>query len=937
MLLRLLKTKLGTKDKESTIYLLYRRLIIALIASIIFVFIPAAKGQAATGMKIYDYATKNETNYTDKQVKVTFNGVQISKSDTPGILVNGIALASYKDIFANSPIKAECVYDKAKGTVSISKYKTTIVMTLNSKKAYVNGKSVTLPVAPVKIKYVKAGVTKILVPSRYISETLGLGYTWYSASSTVAIVKEPDALMLSYNNGRRFTYTGTQGAVIVNGKKVKPGNMPSIITNNTAMLRAKRVFADSEIGAEYNYNKSDKTITLSKNSSKLIMRVGSPVAYLNGKPIVLDTAPILVHNYEVDTAYVMVPGSFTASCLGYDYRWDNANRTSVITSRKDMALPDEPVEKPESEESPVELGDSGVVNEGTLINEWNAGDNADKGSGIESLNLNSLPAASSGFILNVSRDYSNIRSNSETYMIIGSVPFGRVTSEKSGQSIKLTASGMSCMDYTYQIYGSSGSLVNSVKTTCLPADASAIVDFSVIPAQFTYDLSLSENGQIIFLTVYINSLRGIRIGTGSTGDYITLTGIDPLNASLREENGLVFIELLNTANGIGEMNYSLTGTKYMGMLHTVGLSDRTQIILGIAQGYEIYISEDENQYTLQFNTYSVGLPGDGADEALPGSGEAGDDQSDGGNEVQLPPAEDLPEITDKNSYEILIPKPAGITRAQISDYDDYYSNRFSILIPGDHTGYINDLGITCRSEDISDITAFYNANGQTEVLISASKLLGYEIAVDNDNIYINTGNPRDIYKNIVILDPGHGGPANGANYNGTNEKDLNLRMLYELGKKYFKSDTSMMKVYYTRETDMDLTLKERAAYAQKLGADLFVSLHMNASLDKTVYGTEVYYSNNNNKANNSGLNSSTMASFFVNNLSAGLGTKNRGTRAERYTVVHNNTVPAVLIELGFMSNMDDYMLITDLDFQEDAVRIIYDTLLRIFQLYPTGR
>jgi N-acetylmuramoyl-L-alanine amidase len=942
MLIKLMKKKYNIHFKS-------KWLIICLTALIAVMFIPASEVKADSGLKLYYYATKKETNYTDKQVKVTFNGKQISKNDTPGILVNGYSLVPYKDIFENSAIKAECVYDKTKGTISISKYGTTIVMTLDSKNAFVNGKAVTLPVAPFKVKYVKAGVDKILVPSRFISETIGLGYTWNSTTCTVAIVKEANSLILSYNNGNKFTYTGARGAVTIDGKKVNLGNMPSIITNNTAMLRAKRVFQDSKIGAKYSYNKADKTITLSKDSNTLVMRVGSPVAYLNGKAIVLDTAPILVHNYEVNTSYVMVPGSFTASCLGYDYAWDNASRTSVITSRKNSEVSEKPEKQPDNNNPPVELGDSSVINDGRVIHEWNAAGSPDKSSGITSLNLNSPVPAPNGFVLNVSRDYNRTSSNSETYMIIGSVPFGMVTSEKSGQSIKLTASGMSSMDYTYQVFGSSGSLVNTVKTTCMPAEWNTVIDFSIIPTSYTYDISLSENGQIIFLTVYINSLRSIKIGTGSSGDYITLTGVDPLNAFVREENGLVFIELNHTFNGVGDITYAQTEAKYIGMINAAGLNDRTQLVLVVSQGYTLYISENENQYTLHFNSEASQGNGSGNGAGndsgnnkgntgnTGNTGNAGDGQSDGGQDAQTPPAENLPEITDKDKYEIIIPKPAGITRSQISDNDDYYNNRFSIMLPGDYTGYINDLGITCRTGDVTDITVFCNGNGQTEIIVSACKLLGYEIAVDNNYIYVNTGNPREIYKNIVVLDPGHGGPANGANYNGTREKDLNYKMLYELGKKYFKSDSSVMKVYYTRETDVDIALKDRAAFAEKVGADLFVSLHMNASLTASVSGTEVYYSNNNNKTNSAGLNSSTMATLFVNNLSAGLGTGNRGSRAERYTVVHNNTVPAVLIELGFMSNTNDYNRLIDPVFQEDAVRIIYDTLIQIFHLYPTGR
>jgi N-acetylmuramoyl-L-alanine amidase len=216
-------------------------------------------------------------------------------------------------------------------------------------------------------------------------------------------------------------------------------------------------------------------------------------------------------------------------------------------------------------------------------------------------------------------------------------------------------------------------------------------------------------------------------------------------------------------------------------------------------------------------------------------------------------------------------------------------------------------------------------------------LQGYEIFTDEDYIYVNVGNPRDIYKNIVVLDPGHGGTAPGAIYNDVKEKNLNFKILYEIGKNFFNSDPSKLKVYYTRETDVDISLADRAAFADKIGADLFVSLHMNANTNKSVYGTEVYYSNSNNKKNKAGLNSETLAKLFVNNISSSLKTNNRGTRAAQYTVVHKNTVPAVLIELGFMSNSSDFAKITDSSFQYNAAKAIYETLLQVFELYPTGR
>ena len=922
------KIKSFTKEDNVRNRHRYIKISCAILAVLLFICLPTEESLAASGLKIYNYSTKKESTYTGKQIKVTYNRSKISVDSTPGILVDGVALVSYKDIFANSPIDADCDYNSEKGTISISKYGTTILMTINSKKAYVNGNVVTMSVAPVKINYKSAGKIKILVPSRFVSETLGYGYTWYSSLNTVAIERDQDVLPLSYNNGRKFNYIGTQGVVTVDGQKLSSGKMPSIITNNTAMLRAKRVFADSKIDADYIYNKEDNSVTLTKNGNVLAMRIGSPVAYLNNNPIVLDTAPMIVHNYDASTSYVMVPGSFTASCLGFDYAWNKEKRTSIISSREDTDIPQAPDDNQSGNTVPdPELGDNGVVNTGTIVNEWTSNDTTlGNSSGITELNSDAVPSGSNGMILAVSRDYSSIKSNAETYVIYGNAPFGRITSTKSGQTIQISAAGMSSMDYSYQIYGSSGTLVNTVRTVNNSVDMSSFIEFNVMPGEFTYDLSLSEDNRTLYVTVYINSLTGVRVGTNNTGDFVTLTGSYPLDITINRQEGVVYIDLPYTINVVGNQNVMMSGTKYLTLLYSGGFTDKTQLILGVSTGCEYYISKDNNQYTINFAAPGT-IP-------QPGNGTGDGSQPDNGSGQ---PAEDLPEIIDKSKYEILIPKPAGITKDQLSDEDDYYNNRFYIRIPGDHTAYFAANPITWNSSAINDITAFCSGNGETEVIVSTSRLQGYEIAVDNDYIYINTGEPREIYKNIVVLDPGHGGPANGAQYFGANEKDFNLKMLYEIGMKYFNSDTSKLKVYYTRETDVDIALKDRAAYAGKMGADVFVSLHMNASTLSGAYGTEVYYSENNNDNNEAGLNSKILASLFMNNLSSALGTNNRGFRSERYTVVYRNTVPAVLIELGFLSNKNDFALISDPAFQENAVKTIYEILLQVFELYPTGR
>lgn len=82
---------------------------------------------------------------------------------------------------------------------------------------------------------------------------------------------------------------------------------------------------------------------------------------------------------------------------------------------------------------------------------------------------------------------------------------------------------------------------------------------------------------------------------------------------------------------------------------------------------------------------------------------------------------------------------------------------------------------------------------------------------------------------------------------------------------------------------------------------------MNSATSKSANGTEVYYSVSNNKTSFSGITSKSMANLFRKQLLADLKTTNRGTKTAAYYVLKHNTVPAILIELGFISGNSDYL------------------------------
>ena len=939
-----------SKDKKARKHYLTIMIGHMVLIALLLTGLSAASVKAASGIKIYDYTTKQTATYTGKTVKVICNNSTVSNSKYPAILVNGIALVPYNEVFSTSKINTDCVYNSKKGTLRISKNSKEIVMTIGSKKAVVNGKVVTLPATPVKVKYIASNKTRVLVPSRFVAEALGLAYNWYSDKNKIEI--KSGTIEFSYNDEDRFLYTGVQGKVSVDGKNINLSGKPSIIIDNTAMLSADNVFAGSSIGADYTYNKKDKSINLQKDGTKLVMTVGSRTAYVNNKAVKLTTAPVYITNNETKNSYILVPGEFTASCLGYKYQWNNAAKTSILTKQKHTNNPaagnsagnnvtggssndsstsgsaggnstgnnssdnssaggsSSGSNNSNNSSSGAQAGTSGDINAtGNVLNQW-AATTLQYGvcSGIYELNSDPAFMNINGYINYISRDYTNTKKNAETYQLTSNGPFQKVTSSKSGNTITIYAENMSCVEQSNQLYGTSSNFINSLSSSNDGLNNRAVINFNTVDSQYQYDLYLSADRTILYVTVYYNTITSAQIGTNNAGDYILLNGISTLSATSSASAGLLYIELPNTISSFGDINSQIIGAKYLKQITIAALPDKTQLILSLNDGYQLHAYSDGNQYRICFQT--IGTSGSSS----------------------------YPNAADSSSYEVVIPKPANFTADMISDEDRYLKNYFEITIKGDYTGSINNNTITNSAAAVSSIAVSLNNSGNTVIRFNTTKVQGYKLTLDADHIYLRIGDPVDIYKNIVVLDPGHGGSAPGAAYDRGFEKDLNFKILYTLGKKYFCQNPTDLKVYYTRTDDSNPTLQERAAFAEAVDADLFVSLHMNsAPKAPNANGTEVFYSKKNNTINSAGLSSQTLASYLVQNLTSELGTGNRGVKSDIFYVINSNTVPAVLIELGFLTNKNDLNLILDETCQETTAETIYNTLLQIFKDYPTGR
>lgn len=201
-----------------------------------------------------------------------------------------------------------------------------------------------------------------------------------------------------------------------------------------------------------------------------------------------------------------------------------------------------------------------------------------------------------------------------------------------------------------------------------------------------------------------------------------------------------------------------------------------------------------------------------------------------------------------------------------------------------------------------------------------------------------TGELAHLKIHTIMIDPGHGGRDPGTKgRTGLKEKEVNLDISKRL--KDLLQEAGL-NVIMTRESDIYLTLPERTQMASQSNADLFVSIHANFMPARTTQGVELYYVRTTSKgdldewqrqmnermfvqhlnANPSRVlqgivadmmyqskvaESGKLAMRLAHDLSDDLGVPNRGARHCRYFVVRNTLIPAVLVEVGFLSNRQE--------------------------------
>lgn len=287
-------------------------------------------------------------------------------------------------------------------------------------------------------------------------------------------------------------------------------------------------------------------------------------------------------------------------------------------------------------------------------------------------------------------------------------------------------------------------------------------------------------------------------------------------------------------------------------------------------------------------------------------------------------------------------------------YDKYYNSSYITMNPNDEVDFKTDFDKKKNilkveiNKDIEYENELYEINDNLLEYIKLSKTqqkkniitkaefklkekVEYEILSPSDSkliklklTYIPT-TPRDV---MVVIDAGHGGKDPGAKaVDGTYEKNYNIDVARRLDKKLKELGFSTI---MTREEDIYTTLQERTDAANWNYADFFISIHFNAYMNKAKGIETLYYPNTPTEAYS--INNKDIASIFQEEILKALKRPSRGVISRPDLFVLNKTkMPAMLMELGFLTNKEELSFIKKESYRENAANALATSLLRYYK------
>ena len=668
-----------------------------------------------------------------------------------------------------------------------------------------------------------------------------------------------------------------QVAVLVDGQKLNT-EVPSFIMGDRTLVPIR--FVAESFGAVVGWDQDTKTAIVVHDNNVVSLSIDNTRVVVNGETRYLDknSTPKLVTFPELKDSRTMVPVRFISEVLGYDVDWDGNSYTAMISTPK--------VDVPNAEN--ITVNNIGIV-------QTPNGDNRVQINGTGKLSYRTMYITQSNKLV-IDIDNAMLR-----------IPG---TLAKPGE---IYLDGLNLYKVNY--------------------------------AQFTQDPDPYVTR--VVLTLY--EQKDHRIVTKNNGNTIEIAFDEYVDEEIKEEIDEITEEqksgLITTGKIDGKNVIYINGLNNP-QYSTSVLKDPTRIVIDIKdtiiQGelYQVFNNPISFVDRIRASQY-VPDPLNNTENIV----RVVLDIKDGVNDPRI-------EIRAEENRLIIVPEEniwdhlgyekfdnIGIftiknqfPSAYTVNYDNLTKEMF-ITMPNFATSLpegnfiVNDNIVRRIIISKDQINTTVNINFRRTVNYNVlSNLVDQQIRVQVERI--NDITPQD---RTIVIDPGHGGKDPGAVFGSLYEKDIILNISLKLQQALLDLGYN---VIMTRETDVFVELYDRPEIANKANADLFISIHANSNIKPEIHGLEVLYA--------SALEATLklddqypFANSIYDNILALTG--NSGTRSivnsPRLAVLRRTYMPAVLIEVGYMSNAKERELIVTEAFQTNVVDGIVNGIIQYFNEY----
>lgn len=278
---------------------------------------------------------------------------------------------------------------------------------------------------------------------------------------------------------------------------------------------------------------------------------------------------------------------------------------------------------------------------------------------------------------------------------------------------------------------------------------------------------------------------------------------------------------------------------------------------------------------------------------------------------------------------LCIPLPEGSKAEEITIENHYMDQELYVLIRNVQKSFYAEHALTGNRAGI-DAGFYHETEDGVALIFALTQVYEYRTVFENNELYISFLNPREIYNQIVVIDPSCGGLDRGSVENGVVEKKLTLQIA---GKLKEKLDESGIKAYYTRMDDVNPAAEQRVALANEVKADMYIAISVDRREEEEVYGVSTIY---NDQYFIPGFGSVELADLLEKELASEIKTKALGLeKASGESKLRYATVPAAEVRVGCLSNKQEAILLKREDYIEKIANGIYNAIISSYETYLT--